>query len=301
MKIFLTGGTGFIGNTLSSFLEAAGHELTILTRQNRKAAEGGRRRYLTGNPQKEGDWQRHISSHDVLINLAGASIFCRWTEANKKKILDSRLLSTTNLVAPLLNDKGSCKLLINASAVGYYGLGTKESLHENAPPGKDFLANVACRWEEAALGAETVGIRVARCRFGVVLGAGDGALAKMLPAFRLSVGSPLGEGDQPFPWIHVDDLCSAMLHIINNNLDGAFNFVAPQIPTNREFSKCLGRALHRPVLLPAIPAFVLRLVLGEMASVVTDGQKAPPNRLLESKFNFRYEDCNTALGAIITR
>lgn len=300
MNIFLTGGTGFIGRALSAFLEADGHQLTILTRRQKTSPAGSRRRYVTGDPQKAGDWQGELGSHEVIINLVGASIFRRWTEANRKIIRDSRLLSTANVVAPLLTDKGRCRLLLNASAVGYYGLGTRGPLHEESPPGTDFLADLAMRWEKAAQRGAEAGIRVACCRFGVVLGAQGGALAQMLPAFRLGLGSPLGSGKQPFPWIHIDDLCRAMLHIIDHpELAGPFNFVTPQIPTNREFSKTLGQALHRPVWLPAVPSFVLRLALGEMANMVLDGQQALPERLLANGFRFQYESCESALRAIV--
>lgn len=300
MKIFLTGGTGFIGSALSAYLEAEGHQLTILTRRQKTAPAQSKRRYVIGDPQQTGEWQGQISGHEVVINLAGASIFRRWTAANRKVIRESRLLSTANVVSPLLTDKGHCKLLLSASAVGYYGLGTRGPLPEGSQPGSDFLADLALYWEKEAQRAAQAGIRVACCRFGVVLGAKGGALAQMLPAFRLGLGSPLGSGKQPFPWIHIDDLCRAMLHIIEHpEHSGPFNFVAPRIPTNREFSKCLGRALHRPVWLPAVPSFVLRLALGEMANIVLDGQNAPPEKLLQSGFRFLYEDCESALRAIV--
>jgi uncharacterized protein (TIGR01777 family) len=299
MKIFITGGTGFVGRSLCGLLEKNDHQLTVLTRHAGKRAGGSGRTYLVGDPLQPGDWQKELASHQVIINLAGASIFCRWTAANKKRISDSRILTTRNLVAPLLEDKGVCSLLVSASGVGYYGIEDSGELSEDHLAGHDFFGNLARRWEEEAVRAESAKIRVARCRFGVVIGPGGGAMSKMLPAFRLGLGSPLGEGNQWFPWIHRDDLCRAILHIINNDqLSGPFNFVAPQIPTNREFSKCLGRILHRPVWLPAIPAFFLRLILGEMANVVLSGQQAVPRRLLESGFQFRHETCESALGTL---
>jgi len=299
MKIFITGGTGFVGSRLCEFLEEKDHQLTVLTRNAGKGVKDSGRTYLVGDPLHSGDWQEELASHHVIINLAGASIFCRWTAANKKRIWDSRILTTRNLVSPLLLDKGVCRLLVSASGIGYYGIEDRGVLPEDHPPGHDFFGNLARRWEEEAVRTESANVRVARCRFGVVIGSGGGAMSKMLPAFRLGLGSPLGDGNQRFPWIHRDDLCRAILHIINNDqLSGPFNFVAPQIPTNREFSKCLGRVLHRPVWLPSIPAFFLRLILGEMANVVLFGQHAVPRRLLESGFQFRHETCESALGAL---
>lgn len=300
MRIFITGGTGFIGRALRRHLLAAGHSLTLLSRTARIREQDENVTYLTADPTEAGGWQQELTEHDAVINLAGASIFRLWTTTNQKKIINSRLRTTGNIADALSRQPGRCRTLINASGIGYYGFEDNGGLLlENHAPGEDFLAELTRRWEEEAMRAAT-GVRVARCRFAVVLGAGGGALARMLPAFRLSLGSVLGSGRQPFPWIHLDDLCRALLFILGReDLDGPFNFVTPQPITNYQFSVELSRVLNRPLWLPALPSWLLTLILGEMATMVLYGQKAIPARLMDHGFHFSYPEIRSALTAIL--
>lgn len=287
MKVFVTGGTGFVGSGLVELLVSRGCSVTVLTRHARIAKDGVR--YVSGDPLQRGVWMDEVAGHDAVINLAGAPIFCRWTESAKAVLRASRITTTHNLVAALAGKTGQAVTLLNGSAVGYYGLADYPERDETAPAGHDFLARLARDWEEAALGAEGAGVRVVLCRFGVVLDPAGGALQKMLPAFRLGLGSPLGSGRQPFPWISRVDLFEALWFLLQNrDISGPVNCNAPQTPSNREFSKLLGQALHRPVFLPGVPAWLLHLVLGEAASAITRGQNVVPAVLMRHGFSFRH-------------
>jgi uncharacterized protein (TIGR01777 family) len=301
MRICITGGTGFIGRALRRHLLAAGHSLTLISRSSPPPDKDRGISYLTADPTVAGSWQKQLASHDAVINLAGASIFRPWTTSNQRKIVESRLHTTGNIAEALIRHPGQCRVLLSASAVGYYGFEDKgDILREEHAPGEDFLAELARRWEEEASRAAAAGVRVARCRFAVVLGPGGGALAQMLPAFRLGLGSALGTGRQPFPWIHLNDLCRALLFLLEHeHLDGPFNFAAPQPVTNYEFSVELSRVLNRPLWLPALPTHLLTLVLGEMATMLLHGQKVVPGRLLDSGFHFSYPELRPALQAIL--
>lgn len=301
MRICITGGTGFIGRALRRHLLAAGHKLTIISRKSPPPGRHPNPTYLIADPTVAGGWQKHIASYDAVINLAGASIFRPWSTHNQKKIVDSRLLTTENIVDALIEPPGQGKVLINASGVGYYGFEDKgDILKEDHPPGDDFLAELTRLWEEEAMRATKAGVRVASCRFAVVLGPGGGALARMLPAFRLGLGSALGTGHQPFPWIHLDDLCRAILFILEHQeLKGPFNFAAPQPLTNYEFSVELSRALNRPLWLPAMPTALLTLIFGEMSTLVLHGQHVVPERLLDSGFHFAYPEIKRALADVL--
>lgn len=301
MHIFITGGTGFIGHALQRHLLAAGHTLTILSRNPHTPESDRHIHYVTADPAEAGGWELLLPDHDAVINLAGASIFRPWTTSNKKKIVNSRIRTTAQIADTLIRKPGRCKVLLNASAVGYYGFEDKgDIIREEHPPGEDFLAEVAKHWEAEAMRAEEAGVRVVRCRFAVTLGVGGGALAQMLPVFRLGLGSAIGSGKQPFPWIHLDDLCRALLFLLEHEeLDGPFNLAAPQPVTNYEFSAALSRALNRPLWLPALPHGLLTLILGEMATMVLHGQKVVPARLLDNGFHFSYPEIQAALSAIV--
>lgn len=299
MNVFIAGGTGFIGQALIKKLLLNGHAVTALVR-NPKKLEGlsSQLHMVQGSPLIPGPWQQELASHEVIINLTGASIFTRWTPAAKKMILHSRVAATKNIVEAIPAQGPSPLTLINASASGYYGFCQDEEKYETDPSGSDFLATVCQAWEKEALQAQDK-VRVVLMRTGVVLGENGGALAKMLPAFRLGIGGKLGHGRQWFPWIHLDDLTSAILFCMENReIAGPVNLCAPTPVSNAELTSILGRVLHRPTFL-AVPGFALRLVLGELSSVVLEGCNMMPGVLMKNGFSFRFPALQPALENII--
>jgi uncharacterized protein (TIGR01777 family) len=295
MKIFITGGTGFVGKSLAPALVRGGHEVTILTRSGK--GEPGGVSLVEGDPTQRGGWQSAVKEHDAIINLAGASIFTRWTDAAKKTIRESRLLTTRNLVEAL--EGARVKHFFSTSAVGYYGFHGDEVLTEESPPGNDFLAQLGRDWEKEAREAEKKGCRVVITRFGIILGEKGGALGQMIPLFRKYLGGPLGSGHQWFSWIHIEDLTSAFLFLLEHlEFSGPVNFTAPNPVRNRELAKAIGKAMGRPSFLPA-PGFMLKLFLGEFGSILLEGQRVIPQRLLKSGFQFRYPEIEQAMQQII--
>jgi uncharacterized protein (TIGR01777 family) len=235
---------------------------------------------------------------DAVINLAGASIFKRWTQKYKKKIRDSRLLTTRNVVSAL--PAGKAITFCSASGAGYYGNRFDDVLDEDQPPGDDFLACLSIDWEKEALQAAAKDIRVVTMRFGVVLARNGGALSKMIPAFKAFLGGPMGNGRQWFPWIHLDDLIAALMFIVEQpHISGPFNFCAPEPATNRDLAAALGKFLHRPAVMPA-PAFMMRLLLGEFSQVLLASQRTVPRKLLDHGFEFEYPQIEMALEAILS-
>jgi uncharacterized protein (TIGR01777 family) len=297
MKIFITGGTGFVGKSLAPALVRRGHEVTILTRSGK--GEPGGVSSVEGDPTQRGGWQSEVKEHDAIINLAGASIFTRWTDAAKKTIRESRLLTTRNLVEAL--EGARVKHFFSTSAVGYYGFHGDEVLTEESPPGNDFLAQLGRDWEKEAREAEKKGCRVVITRFGIILGERGGALGQMIPLFRKYLGGPLGAGNQWFSWIHIEDLTSAFLFLLEHlEFSGPANFTAPNPVRNRELAKAIGKAMGRPSFLPA-PGFMLKLFLGEFGSILLEGQRVIPQRLLKSGFQFRYPEIEQAMQQIIRK
>jgi uncharacterized protein len=290
MKVFITGGTGFVGSYATERLASLGHQITVITRSAQKGRDlPAGVTFVEGDPKKPGPWQNVVAEHDVIINLAGTSIFTLWTEKAKRSIIDSRVLTTRNL-ADAMAQANKEIFLLNASAVGYYGSWEDDRIFdESSPSGDDFAAEVCIEWEREAKRAEGFGARVALCRFGIVMGKGGGALSKMAPAFKYCVGSPLGSGKQWFSWVHLKDLVSAMLFVIDNKaISGPVNFTAPQPVTNEELSKTLARVLNRPILLPKVPGFLMKTLLGEFGSVLLKGQRVIPKVLQQAGFQFRY-------------
>jgi uncharacterized protein len=295
VKIFMTGGTGFVGAYLSRDLAQAGHDVTILTRRAQPpASASGNISFLTGDPNQAGPWMAAVPEYDWIINLAGASIFTRWSEAHKKEIFESRVLTTRNLVTALAAGDRR-QLFCSTSAVGYYGPRGEEELTEDSPPDAGFLGELAEAWEAEALKAQDLGVRVVITRFGIVLGRDGGALAQMAPLFKKFLGGPIGSGAQWFSWIHQADHARAFRFIqANPAISGPVNLTAPNPVRNRELTRALGRALHRPSFLPA-PEFMLRLVLGEFADTLLTGQKVLPQRLLDAGFTFNFPTIEAAL------
>lgn len=301
MNIVIAGGTGFIGGALTEALIARGDKPTLLTRDP-EAAEarwGAKAAVSLWDGRSPEAWTKTLDGADAVIDLAGASIAeGRWTPARKLLLIKSRLDSTRALVSAISRADKRPKVLINASAVGYYGESPEAPVAENAPQGRDFLAALCGQWEREALAAEPLGVRVVLARFGVVLERGGGALEKMSLPFKLFAGGPLGSGRQGFPWIHREDAIRALLFALDEEkLSGPVNLAAPGAITNREFTKALGRALHRPAFMPA-PAFALKLALGEMSGMLLGGQFAQPKKLLEAGYKFKYETADAALAAI---
>ena len=303
MRIFITGGTGFVGSLLTSQLVQQGHEVTVLTRAIRKT-QGlpGSVSFVEGDSARQGNWQEKVAAHQVVINLAGASIFKRWTRNVKAAIRDSRILTTRNLVHALSAREGKETLLLSTSAVGYYGFHEDEELDESSPPGDGFLASLSREWEAAAMEADKLGVRVVLCRFGIVLGKEGGTLEKMVPLFRRYLGSTLGSGRQWFSWIHQQDLVNIYMFLINQErISGPINFTAPNPVRNRDLTRILGEVLGKPTFMPAVPGFVLNLLMGEFGSVLLKGQKVLPKRLLDAGFQFEFPEIRGALKDLLNR
>ena len=303
MKIFITGGTGFVGTHLTQQLTRQGDQVTLLTRALRpgRSLPSGAA-YLEGDPTRPGPWQNEAASHEIIINLAGASIFHRWTDEYKKSLLESRILTTRNLVAALSLRKGQETVLLNASAVGYYGFHQDEELYEDTPPGNDFLAGLARDWEIEAGRAADFGVRVVLCRFGIVMGDKGGALDQIVPLFKKGLGSPLGSGTQWFSWIHQQDLSAILLFLINQKgLSGPLNCTSPHPVRNRELTKILGEVLGKPTFLPSIPAFMIKLIMGEFGNVLLKGQRVLPQKLLSSGYPFQFPIIKDALNNLLTK
>lgn len=294
MDIVLAGGSGFIGGHLARALLVAGHRVTVLTRGGRGTAPGAREVGWDG--RSGGAWEEALASCDAVVNLCGAGVADRpWTQARRRELVESRLAPTRALVEALARAPKKGRVLVNASAVGLYGdAGTRE-LPESAPRGAGFLADLCAQWEAAALGAAEHGARVVLLRIGVVLGADGGALGRMLLPFKFALGGRLGSGSQYMPWIHVDDVVGLVLKAVSDPaLAGPVNAVAPGAATNAEFTRALGAALGRPTPFP-VPAFALRLVLGDMSSILLDSQKVVPAAALKAGYGFRHPEIGPAL------
>lgn len=299
MNILITGGTGFIGQRLCSALRRDAHQLWVLSRQPGRVAG------LCGNDVHALESLETLDEDlqiDAVINLAGEPIADRrWSDAQKQKLVDSRMQTTQAINAWIQRAAHKPSVLISGSAIGFYGDTGAREVTEDSPPVNEFTHQLCRDWEEEALKAETLGVRVALLRTGIVLGRDGGALRKMLPAFRFGLGGPIGRGDQWMSWIHRDDMVSIILFLLKHeNLSGAFNATAPHAVMNRQFTRTLGQVLRRPTLLP-MPAFVLKLLFGEMSHLLLTGQKVLPQRLLDHDYAFRFEELEDALQEILQK
>ncbi|MEK6303436.1 MAG: TIGR01777 family oxidoreductase [Acidobacteriota bacterium] len=289
MKILITGATGLIGRKLCTSLSADGHRLVALSRTPEKNGGLAADEVLKWEPTSGPPPSQALTGIDVAVHLAGEPIADhRWSDAQKKRIRDSRVLSTRNLVEGLRSADSKPSVLVSGSAIGFYGDRGDEMLEEDAASGRGFMSEICRDWENEAAVASGLGIRVVQVRTGVVLSTEGGALKKMLPPFKLGVGGPLGSGRQWFPWIHISDIVGIFRHAISkSSMKGPVNGVAPEPVTNAEFTKQLGLVLHRPAFLP-VPEFALRALMGEMADVLFGSQRVIPKAALESGYEFRY-------------
>jgi uncharacterized protein len=298
MKVAVTGATGTIGRALVAELFTRGDEVTVLSR------DAGRARSRLGGDVQAFDWPdpkaepppaEALRGRDGVVHLLGEQIAQRWSDDAKREIRDSRVLGTRNLVAALPELDERPRVLVSQSGAGWYGHRGEERLDESAPAGDDFLAQLSVAWEGEAERAEELGVRVVRTRTGVVLSPAGGALERMLPFFKLGIGGPVAGGRQYIPWIHLDDVVGILLACLDDErLSGPVNMTAPEPATNRDFSKALGRVLHRPAFAP-VPGLAVKLLYGEMSAVVTTGQRAVPSRLEATGYRFRRPDLEDAL------
>jgi uncharacterized protein len=296
IRVLVTGASGPIGAALLPSLQGRGDEVVRLVRGP-----------ASGRDQIQWDPSQPVAPDTVsgfyaVIHLAGETIAGRWTEAKKRRILDSRVQGTRNLAEALAKATAAPRVFVSASAVGYYGNRGDEVLREESSSGEQFLSEVCQKWEAAAAPAVQAGIRTAHPRFGVVLSAEGGALPKMLTPFRMGLGGKVGDSHQWWSWIAVDDVAGALLHILDNEaLRGPVNVVSPNPVTNAEFTEVLAKVLRRPAIFP-MPAFAARLAFGEMADeLLLASQRVEPARLVASGYKFRYPDLEQALRAILRR
>ena len=306
MKVAIAGATGFVGSRLVERLHAEGHKLLVLTR-NPSAAQKSfpssgfpNLEMIAYTPTASGSWQQAIAGCDGVVNLAGESIAeSRWTSQRKQEILNSRKLSTQKIVEAIAMANPKPSVLVNASAIGYYGTSETATFEETSPSGNDFLAQVCQAWEAEAQKVKATGTRLVILRFGIVLGMG-GALAKMIPAFKLFAGGPIGSGHQWFSWIHRDDLVNLILQALTqSDIEGVLNATAPSPVRMTELSQSMGQVLNRPSWLP-VPNFALQALLGDGAMVVLEGQHVLPKRTLANGFKYQYPTLKQALEEILS-
>ena len=304
MKIAITGATGFVGTRLVNSLKDEDHQLIIFTRNVNRAqniypsSSFPNVEIVAYNSTESGEWQDKISGCDAVVNLAGEPIAERWSPEHKKAILESRQLGTRKIVEAITKAKDQPSVLINPSAIGYYGTSETKTFDENSPPGDDFLAEVCQAWETEAQEVKKVNVRLVILRVGIVLGEG-GALAKMIPPFKLFAGGPIGSGRQWFSWIHIDDLVQLIKESLNRSgIVGTFNATAPTPVRMKELCEALGETMNRPSWLP-VPDFALEVLLGEGSKVVLEGQQVLPKETLELGFQYQYSTIKPALQNIV--
>lgn len=305
MKVAITGATGFVGKHLVKQLHKDGHRVLVLTRNPASAQNifpsGAfpNVEIVAYTPIESGAWQDAIAGCDGVVNLGGEPIAEeRWTPAQKQKILDSRQLGTQKIVEAIEKANPRPTVLVNPSAIGYYGTSETATFDENSSSGNDFLAQVCQAWEAEAQKVKNAGVRLVILRFGIVLGNG-GALGKMITPFQLFAGGPIGSGRQWLSWIHIDDLVNLILKALTKpEMEGVYNATAPNPARMSDFSQTLGQVMHRPSWLP-VPGFALEVLLGDGAKVVLEGQEVIPKRTLESGFQYEYPQLPAALKQIL--
>jgi uncharacterized protein len=306
MKVAVTGGTGFIGSRLVDRLQAEGHPVLLLVRNVPKAQKRfPKAEVISYTPKASGAWQQAIAGCDGVVNLAGEPIANRWTDNSKKEILESRSVGTAKIVEAIAAHRESAQanpkpsVLVNASAIGYYGTSETAVFDETSSPGKDFLAEVCKAWEAEAEKVKASGTRLAILRTGIVLGPDGGVLAKMMFPFQLFAGGPLGDGKQWVSWIHREDLVSLIIKALtDSSVSGVLNGTAPNPVSMGELCQELGDILQRPSWLP-VPGFALELLLGEASKLVLEGQNVKPQKTEATGFCFQYPTIKAALLQIL--
>lgn len=315
MRVFITGGTGLIGRHIAKRLADRGDQAVVLTRRPRHDAPKAtaNTEFVHGDPMLPGDWQRAVDGCDAVMNLVGQNIFgARWNDDVRRRIRDSRVFSTGNVVAAMASAKSPPRVLVQASAIGYYGPHGDEEIDERSPAGDDFMAKVCVDWENAAAPATEIGARLALIRTGVVLAPKEGALGVMTPIFKWLPGgaAPIGGknsfapgfGKQWMSWIHIDDIAGIFLHALDDaRAAGPINGTSPQPVRNIEFSRALGKAVRRPVLPFGPPDALLKLVLGDVTDVIAKGAKVLPKAAEGLGYRFAYPDVASALAQIFQR
>jgi uncharacterized protein len=302
MKVVCTGGTGFVGAGLIPALLTEGHSVVLLSRRqrNNRSSRNPNLRRVSWNGRDDGPWTEELEGAGAVVNLAGEPLARKkWTPEQKARIVDSRVNATRVIVRAIQGTSRKPEVLINASGVGYYGDTRDLLVTENSPPGNGFLAETCTRWEAEAWEAEKLGVRTVVLRSGLALGEQGGALSRMVLAFKAFAGGPLGSGKQWFPWVHRDDLVSVILNALSDaGFSGPLNIAAPEAVTNRQFCEILGKVLRRPCWFP-VPETLLRLVFGEMSSMILTGQHVVPARLQELGYKFHFPALEPALQEIL--
>jgi len=301
MKVIIIGGTGFIGKKLVRRMLLDGFEISVLGRNfSDELFTDPRIERISADTMRGGPWQEAVANAEIIINLAGASIFTRWSNKTKKEIYESRILTTHNIVEALRGKALPSRYLLNASAVGYYGDRQDEIIDEGASGGDDFLARLCRDWEKEAHEATPYNTLVRVVRFGVVLGKHGGSFPKLVNIFKFLLGAELGNGKQWFSWIHEEDLVNALLFLIKNrDIEGPINGVSPNPVMNTELTRTLAKVVKRPLILPPIPTFFLKFMLGEFSDVFLKGQRVQPKKLESEGFTFQFPKLEEALRNLL--
>lgn len=301
-SILISGATGLIGKKLSEELIRGGKEISVLSRNEKKAREilPAAKECVKWDYRSTNDYKNVFQLKDAVIHLAGANVAGkRWTDSYKKEIRDSRVLSTKSIVDTIEKLEQKPKVFIHASAIGIYGEQGENTATEDTGVGNDFLAEVCDEWETEAKRVDDLGVRRVTLRFGVVLDKNGGALGKMIPPFKFFVGGHIGNGEQWFSWIHIDDVVNVIIKAIDDeSYNGEYNLTAPNPVRMRKFAKTLGKVLHRPSIFP-VPAFILKLIMGEAADSILASQKVLPEKLMKEGYSFQFSNLESALQNIL--
>jgi uncharacterized protein (TIGR01777 family) len=300
MRIIIAGGTGQIGGRLAGLLAREGNEVRVLTRSERRASAANGIEYAHWNGESLTGWEKLVDGADAVINLAGENIGGKpWSDEQLERITRSRTAAGNALVEAIRQASRRPAVLIQASAVGYYGTERKTALDETSGPGKDALAEICVQWESSTMEVESMGVRRIIIRTGLVLEKDQGVLPRMMLPFRFFAGGPLGNGEQVLSWIHLEDELAALIFLLKNTTaNGPYNLTAPAPATNREFGRTLAGVMKKPFWLP-VPAFALKILLRRQSKLVLEGQQVLPKRLLEAGFSFKHPELKAALQEII--